>query len=171
VAPGEDVQPRSPARRCTGGRTCSDQVMNGLIVNIVRRRLPPSTRLPVFLAPASSRPRALERSVDGLHRWITESCSRLPPDGSDCVSSYATRNSVTSARKRGVRDGTYGSLAFMDTTKCWSKQRHLAFRMATISTVCEGFDESRIARRSAASNVKGFHNGGDRRRPAGLVVG
>jgi UDP-glucose 4-epimerase len=24
VAPGEDVQPRSPARRCTRGRTCSD---------------------------------------------------------------------------------------------------------------------------------------------------
>jgi hypothetical protein len=34
-----------------------------------------------------------------MHGWITESCSRLPPDGSDCVSSYATRNPVTSDRE------------------------------------------------------------------------
>jgi hypothetical protein len=44
---------------------------------------------------------ALDRSVDGPHGWITESQPRPLAYGSDCVSSYPTRNSVTCARDLG----------------------------------------------------------------------
>jgi putative NADH-flavin reductase len=102
VAPGEDVQPRSPARRCTRGRTCPDWGNGWAHRQHCRRRAyyRLRDRQPRWL-PHRAVSGALDQSVDGPHGWITESCSRLPPDGCDCVSSYATRNSVTSARDRG----------------------------------------------------------------------
>ena len=76
--------------------------MDGRIVNICRRRTdhplrdgPPCGLLHRAFSGA------LDQSVDGPHGWITASRPRLPAYGSDCVSSYATRNSVTGARDRG----------------------------------------------------------------------
>jgi hypothetical protein len=88
VAPGEDVQPRSPARRCTRGRTCSDWGNGWAHRQHCRRRADHRLRdrQPCWL-PHRAVSGALDQSVDGPHGWITKSCSRLPPDGSDCVSS------------------------------------------------------------------------------------
>jgi len=101
VAPREDFQPRSPARRCRRGRTCSDWGNGRAHRQHLRRRADHPLRdgQPYWL-PHRAVSGALDRSVDGPHGWITASQPRLPAYGSDSVSSYATRNTVTSARDR-----------------------------------------------------------------------